>query len=436
MRYLYKTIMERKRPEDIAHILITKFKDSFSQDECRVIEKAAKNSLGRGKYSFSSMSDTFINPVGAARQLDKGKDLFPSIDVKPELIFDNTNEINLYAKQANEKILKSIDKNNFLTDRLNKKDRQEKGLDISKRQYNKRFRYLKRLKAKSDTLIRENAKREFTQIGKTGLITKLAYDEFSSDINTACFIAYYVSRCNLRSEFTISGQVKAYDEIADRLFKKCQKSDSTNWFAIAHIFPEQHVLEKITDNQKGILLGVWYGVLEDIAGMLAEVWSASEINRKTMIVKRGNDSSTWNNTASAWNKARDSWIGLNYALGIEEIIDELCFGKVLRLMAGDVAMWHLSVGGSLDSDTLVWAELPLPWEVFSGNASCSKSDVLAICKKHGVDAEKKGWVAPKPKKKVVSYTPTPELVHGVTVSSPGLAKVLKRAGAFSGKLKR
>ena len=113
------------------------------------------------------------------RQLSKGKDLFPNIDVQHELISEHSNEINLYAKQVGCTIFKPLDKNNFLTDRLNKKDRREKGLDISKRQYNKRFRYLKRLKAKSDTLTREISKREFTQIGKTGLTTQLTYEEFS-----------------------------------------------------------------------------------------------------------------------------------------------------------------------------------------------------------------------------------------------------------------
>ena len=435
MRELYKTITERKRPEEVANIIMKKFHDHFSLRESKAIKKAASNSFGRGRYSYSSMSDTYKKPVGAVRQLSKGKDLFPNIEVQPESIADQAHEINEYAKQASDTIFKEHDKNNFVTERLNRSDRQAKGLDISKRQYNKRFRYLKRLKAKSDTLTREISKREFTQIGKTGLATRLKYEDFSSDTNTACFIAYFTSRCNLRSEFTIKGQVRPYDQIADTLFKKCQASDTTNWFAIAHVFPEQHVLQNVSDHQKGTLLGIWYGILENIAEMLSEIWTKSDINRKTMIVKRGNDSTTWNNTASAWNKARDSWIGLNYALGTEEILEEVCFGKALRLMAGDVVSWHLSEGGNLDADTLVWAELPLPWEVFKGNARCGRSDVSAVCKKHGIDAKERGWITPKPKKKVVSYTPTPELVHGVTIAHPGLAKILKSAGAFSGKPK-
>jgi hypothetical protein len=115
-----------------------------------------------------------------------------------------------------------------------------------------------------------------------------------------------------------------------------------------------------------------------------------------------------------------------------EELDLMCFGKVLRLMAGDVAAWHLMLGGELEPDTKVWSEVPLPWEVLSGEAVCTRAMVEEICRKHGVDPEKKGWTA-APQKKVVEFRPTPELVHGVTVSNPQLAAAIKKAGWFSGK---
>ena len=75
-----------------------------------------------------------------------------------------------------------------------------------------------------------------------------------------------------------------------------------------------------------------------------------------MIVRRGNDSSTWNLMAGAWNKLRDGWFGLCDALGAGEIIERQCFGKVMRLMAADVAAWHRSLKGddALHGDTAVW----------------------------------------------------------------------------------
>jgi hypothetical protein len=77
-------------------------------------------------------------------------------------------------------------------------------------------------------------------------------------------------------------------------------------------------------------------------------------------------------------------------------------------------------------------ELPLPWEVFSGRALCTKTMVVQACRKAGIDAEKSGWIAPRITG-VVSFTPTPELVHGVSISNPFLAKVLRQHHYFSGK---
>jgi hypothetical protein len=181
------------------------------------------------------------------------------------------------------------------------------------------------------------------------------------------------------------------------------------------------------------LLGRWYEVLEEIAQLLKNVWERSDIDRSTMIVCRGNDSSTWNSMAGAWNTARSNWISLLYAMGAEEILQSICFGKVLRLMAADVVAWHYSAGGQLDPDTAVWNELPLPWEVLSGDQSCNLTMVESICWKHNVDPTQKGWTVPRLPGKPVAFTPTPELVHGISVSNPALAKVLRSAGFFSGK---
>ena len=267
----------------------------------------------------------------------------------------------------------------------------------------------------------------------------LDYEQFSADLNTACFIAYYNARCNLRSVFTNKRQARPYDEISDMLFKRCrrasnrQRSNSrTNWLAISYIYTSQEVLGHLTDEQKGALLGKWTTILKDIADLLREIWNNSRINRETMVVKRGNDSTTWNNTAGAWNKARDNWMNLIYGLGMEYILDEICFGKVMRLMAADVVFWHAASGGELDANTAVWNKLPLPWEVFAGQASCNKNLVEKYCAQAGVDAERTGWIAPRVVQ-AVKFKPTPELVHGVEVSNPFLATILKRHKYFSGK---
>jgi hypothetical protein len=117
---------------------------------------------------------------------------------------------------------------------------------------------------------------------------------------------------------------------------------------------------------------------------------------------------------------------------MEFVLEEMCFGKVLRLMAADVVAWHRSAGQGLDPNTQIWAALPLPWEVFAGTATCTRAQVATACQRANLDPEKSSWLAPRPHS-VVTFRPTPELVHGVSVANPYLAAVLKRHRYFSGK---
>jgi hypothetical protein len=118
--------------------------------------------------------------------------------------------------------------------------------------------------------------------------------------------------------------------------------------------------------------------------------------------------------------------------------DAQCLGKVPRLMAGDVTSWHLASGDDISHpDVKVWAALPPPWEVLEGRDACTKDLIEAACRQHGVDPVKGGWTSPRPGgRQAPAFSPTPELVHGVAVTSPALAAVLRKAGWFSGKAAR
>ena len=444
---LYQTLDDRRRPEDVAEMVIELTKDSLTTKERLLLEKAAKGSLARNVFGYTSMLQTFAEAKGAGKQIAKAIEIF-KLDNKTKSDFNNQKDIEDFINFVSPIIHKTAGKNDFKADRLNKSQRKENGLDLSKRNYNKKWRLLTRIENKLLKFIRESKKIEFQKIAKHGLAHSLDFTNFSSDINTACFIAYYNSRCNLRSVFTNQSQDRPFDEISEMLLNRCkgeetkffdffrkaktEKPNNTNWWAISHIYTSQEVLSNLTDEQKGVLLGKWTTILQEIAKLLDEVWTGSNINRETMVVKRGNDSTTWNNTAGAWNKARDNWMNLIYSLGLDYLLEEICFGKVLRLMAADVVAWHFSTGGKLDPNTEVWNKIPLPWEVFQSKAECNKELVIKYCKQAGLDPEKSGWIAPRVHG-IAEFKPTPELVHGVTVSNPFLATVLKRHRYFSGK---
>jgi hypothetical protein len=433
LRALYATLDRRCRPEDVAQLVLDGFGGLYSADERAVIGTAARGALRHHTIPYTSMSQDFARPVGFASQLVVAHQLFAAVPAVPVGADADPGAITDFITAAGRTIGKAHGASDFKADRLNRARREAAGLDVTKRQYNKRFRLLARMERKRARLARELRKRALTLVGKSGLASRLSWDEFAADPASACFVAYYTARCNLRSEFTVAGQQRPFDQIADALFARATRAGGANWWALAHVLPDREVLARLDDGQKGALLARWFGVLEDVAGLLREVWAANEFNRATMIVRRGNDSSTWNTTAGAWNKARANWIALLHALDMDDVLAAACPGKVLRLMAADVAAWHRAVGGGLDPDTQVWAALPFPWEVLSGAAECPRAHVEGVCARHGIDPVQKGWTAPRPARAVAAFRPTPELVHGVTVGNPGLAFLLRMVGVFSGK---
>ncbi|HEX8390814.1 MAG TPA: hypothetical protein VF665_00540 [Longimicrobium sp.] len=432
---LHESLSARRRPEEVAETIREVLGNRLSADEAAVLERAAGGSLKRMLFGYTSMAEEFARPVGLGRQVARARELFERAHPLGDDLASNPEAVEEYIRHVGAEIGKAFGASDFKANRLTASERAERGIELSRRGYNKRFRLLARMEAKLATLIRELKKRDFQLLGKSGLASRLTWEEFAADEDSACFVAYYTARRVLRSEFTVAGQQRAYDEIADMLFARCLRSPRANWWAVAHVYPRVEVFQRLPQEQAGELLGRWFSMLQEIAALLREVWSASRFNRATMVVAKGNDSTTWNATAGAWNTARDNWIALLYTLGMEDLLDRVLPGKTMRLIAGDVAWWHAHVGTPPDPNLAVWNELPLPWEVMAGDAECTRGMVLAACARHGVDPEKSGWTQPRPHGAVAAFRPTPELVHGVTVANPFLAGFLKRLGYFSGKPK-
>jgi hypothetical protein len=434
LRELFRSLDRRLRPEDVADLVLRVLGDGADKATRGVVNRAARQAHGRLGWGYSSMSADFARPADFNRQLATAAALFPRVEgAACAGGGDDVGRVRAYAGRAGATIGKEVGRNDFLRHRLCADARKLAGVDLSRRQYNKRFRLLARIERKCARVEREWTKRGFTLVGKSRLASQLTWEEFSADVPSACFVAYFASRCGLRSEFTNGPQERPYDEVAHALFCHATAGPAPNWWAIAHVFPERQVLVHLSDEQKGRLLGEWFRLLEQVAEFLRQTWEANRFDRKSMVVRRGNDSSTWNVTAGAWNKARDAWVNLLYALEFDGVLEAMCPGKVLRLMAADVAWWHRAGGGGLAPDTAVWAALPLPWDVLSGRAECRLGFVEEVCRAHGVDPVKSGWVAPKPQAVARPFRPTPELVHGVTVCHPGLAAQLRKLGVFSGK---
>jgi hypothetical protein len=152
-----------------------------------------------------------------------------------------------------------------------------------------------------------------------------------------------------------------------------------------------------------------------------------------MIVRAGDDSSTWNVASRAFNQARTGWLNVTKALGFDDVVELSCPGKVPALVAADVAAWHAREGKDQHMDIRVWADLPLPWDVVLDDDDCPAELVRQACQRHGVDPDRSGWTQPYRQDFTELPEPARDLVHGVVVTSPLLASVLRGIGVFSGQ---
>lgn len=429
---LFDCVQRRPRPEDVAELVLEALgtRPPVTPDERTLLERAAKNSLKARGWAMSSMAADFIRPTsGLPRSADTVATLLgvsppdAAEAMRPEVM-------EAFLREVSPRIAKVYGASTQ-ADKLTKAQRRERGLFKTTRWYNKRWRLLCRMEEKLSKLIRNQRKYLFTRVGKSGLAIEIPYEDFAADLDTACFVAYLSAKMSTRSVFTNGPQARAFDEIGAALLKRCEASPTARWDVIAHVLPDPDVLARVSDSKRGALLGRWWTLLGDMANLLEEIYGLAPFDRLAMIVARGNDSSTWNQTAKAWNQAREQWISLLYAMGLDSLLDAVCPGKVMRLMAADVARWHEASGGGLHPDTKVWAELPNPWEVLRGSARGGRADVKAACERAGVRPET--WIGPPQGKQAAPIVPTPELVHGVSIASPELARQLRKAGVFSGK---
>jgi hypothetical protein len=424
MQSLIESLRARWTPEQVVKTMLDADVD-FTPKERHLLSSAVP------KWARSSMATTFAKAAGLDRQLKVASELFPTVPVPADASPEALGE---YLAAMRDTI--RMDGTDFKANRLTHKERkltrgrkgEPKLVPNGHRAYNKRFRFLVRFEKHFATRSTTAEMRELAQIAKSRLAFKLDRSVLTN-LKTVCFVAYMTAKLNKRSIFTFGDQESPYDNIADMLFKRLGRG--TNWLAVAYVHPEPEVLQQLDEKQKGTILGVWFSVMTRAAKVLDREAAKGGIDLKSLIVRRGNDSSTWNEAAGAYNKARDGWINTLYALGMEDALDGFVPGKALRLMAADVAWGHRVYGDGLDPNTAVFNELPKPWDVLLHEARCTRAMVEASCARHNV---KSGWLAPKTKS-VAKYTPTPELVHGVIVSSPELAASLKAVGYFGGPSK-
>lgn len=419
-RELYAGLKERRTPEQVGPIV----RDLLGLDA----HEWAR--FPKARHASSSMSDRWH---GAA-PIDRPVKSLAAILGVPAPDGSDVEGVLVLVARARVYLHMAMSGTSFKHDRMNRAQRHVAGIgDLSRRRYDKVFRLVGRIEARVGSYQRNVEMDELARFAKIGFVAEVPWTLFRRSPSSASFAAYYAANAGRRSLFTVGSQKRAMDAALKVILDRCEADPRTSWPAVAYAFPREDVLARVPIGERVELLDVAFRKLVRISELL-QACVTPTMDLQDMVVKAGDDSSTWNALAGAWNKARDLWLSVAWSVD-PTIADALLPGKVLRLMAYDVVRWHRASGGGLEPDTLVWRDLPRPWEVMSGQRSCTRELVVASCILNKVDPAK-GWAKPRPRTSVEEVSATPETVHGVVISHPQLAAILRKAGWFSGYEKR
>ena len=435
---LHAGLDQRPTPEAVCALILELMEHQLLPVQQRLLMRAAADRAAR----YSSMSDDFERPVAAVHKvrtllalldvdgtLDRSEDRIIRLAADPWLLIA---QIRVACAMVG--WMPTVDPTQV--QRLNRAERDHIGIEASARRYRKQVRQIRRTHRQALALQQQILLRQLVMVGRSGLAYKISTEQMRADHFGAAFVAYWVAQRNRRRAFSLAGRDNPFDQVAEALFSRCMmRGDATDWWMIAQVYPVPAVLERLTDAQCGELMGTWLSFMRLAADRMRELAAGfpDGFNRATMVVRKGMDSSTWNTLALAYNAARAAWIGCLASSGGLSLLNAMCPGKAMRLMAGDLTYLHHQAGSTGDPQTRVWAALPPPWEVLDGLATCTARTVELACASEGVDARLTGWTGPVKFGEAAPWKPTPELVHGIEVADPIWAGLLRRLGAYSGK---
>jgi hypothetical protein len=382
------------------------------------------------------LSDDFDRVDPADTQLATYRELFPTIDVDnfnvPSTYEKNYVEVNrsLVAAALDYLGINHVEEGAVFALKNVHNLSWNKGETSSKKAFVKRVRFLANFEEKINRVEDVLELRHAQMQAKSRLAYKV--DVTKVDNISLAYIAYVAARANRRSIFMIGGQSKAFDNISEGLLKLLNENSA--WDQIVYVAPTRLAFKHLDAETLGRLVGEFHHEMHVAANGLARLYpTLPQRMREEMVMVRGVDSSRWNAYAGALNTMRSAWISASISAGLDSIFDNYLPGKAPRLMAADIVWWGRENGQELHEDTRLFNALPYPWEVITGSKSLNREQILSAAKKESVDATSTGWVGPRTNIELEIAVAEPATVHGVIVTDPNLALILRRVGAFSGK---
>lgn len=296
--------------------------------------------------------------------------------------------------------------------------------------------YVKRLRAVA-SFEKKVARVEDAVISRNGLMTaksRLARIVNADKLNDVAlaYVAYVTARANRRTRFQLDAQSKAFDKVVDKLFKLLPAD--TAWEEVVLVSPIESLFRRLSQAQLASSVSLFHQEMVFWGTQLEKEWDAlTEGVKKSGVVRRGTNSTDFNSYAGAFNTMRSAWIASMSAAGLNGTFDLYLPGKAVRLLAADLVRWNSYEGGSVSVDFDLFHKLPYPWAVLSGEATLNRQDMVDAGLLTEARLAETGWISTRSGLEFEVPEPDPALVHGVTVTNPDFAELLRKIGVFSAK---
>jgi hypothetical protein len=243
---LHGALARRDTPEAVAELILAGLPPGLARSWLDLPLRSRIQHALKKRFGWSSMPAVFRSVVPMDLQVAKAQEL-ALLFLGAEISGPETgDDIEAFLLQFNRLIGRTAGQGDFLEQRHNRAARAAMGMTLSRRRYDKLFRLACRLEDRLARLRQEERKHRLLLIAKSGLALDLRIEDLEGRFHTAAFVAYLTARMKLRSEFTVHGQQKPFDDLAAGLLKACERDPETNWYAIAHVFPRADILARLT----------------------------------------------------------------------------------------------------------------------------------------------------------------------------------------------
>lgn len=280
----------------------------------------------------------------------------------------------------------------FKDGRMDREMRALAGIDCNRRQYNRRFRFLRNLEG---ALSRADDARR-ARMRKFLLAEELSVDDLAADPPSSAYALFVSASFGQRSLFTLQADLNRRRGPESAMLACLLRRPATDWLVAAHADPGFEARERMEDWQRLRLVDhclLAMGRLgTGFAALLAKGFDPARLEMPPC-----HRADEWNWLVRAWDRVRRALLACLSAWGAADAVARRFPLKMPNMLDNTKVRnpARLRSDATSPPEARVWRALPWGFRSLSGAEPCSIAEVESACRVAGIkDPEADGWLLP------------------------------------------